>query len=64
MNNKSYYNLDNGNILREVIVKIGLERINTQEGVREVWKVVETEARKTGVTKAKERREEKEWEKK
>ena len=28
------YNLDNGNILREVIVKIGLERIDIQEGVR------------------------------
>jgi len=26
-------NLDNRDILREVIVKIGLERINTQEGV-------------------------------
>ena len=36
MNNKSYCNLDNGNILREVIVKIGLKRINTQEEVREV----------------------------
>ena len=31
--NKSYCNLDNGNMLREVIVKIGLERIDTQEGV-------------------------------
>jgi len=29
------YNLDNGNILREVTVKIGLERIDTQEGVKE-----------------------------
>jgi len=27
------YNLDNGNMLRKVIVKIGLERIDTQEGV-------------------------------
>ena len=33
MNNKSCYNLDNENMLREVIVKIGLERINTQKGV-------------------------------
>lgn len=56
MNNKSYCNLDNGNILREVIVKIGLKRINTQEEVREVWKAVETEVRKTEVAKAKERR--------
>ena len=31
--NTSTCNLDNGNILREVIVKIGLERINTQERV-------------------------------
>jgi len=31
--NISCCNLDNGNILREVTVKIGLERINTQEGV-------------------------------
>jgi len=31
--NISMYNLDNGNILREVTVKIGLERINMQEGV-------------------------------
>jgi len=31
--NKFCYNLDNGNILREVIVKIGLEQINTQEEV-------------------------------
>jgi len=28
-----YYNLDNRNILREVMVKIGLERIDMQEGV-------------------------------
>ena len=33
MNNTSYCNLNNGNMLREVIVKIGLERINIQEGV-------------------------------
>jgi len=57
MNNKSYCNLNNGNILREVIVKIGLKRINTQKEVREVWKVIETEARKTEMAKAKERRE-------
>jgi len=57
MNNKSYCNLDNGNILREVIVKIGLKRINTQEEVREVWKAIETEARKTEMAKAKEKRE-------
>ena len=31
--NTSCYNLDNGNILREVMVKIKLERINTQEEV-------------------------------
>jgi len=35
MENSSYYNLNNGDILREVIVKIGLERIDTQEGVIE-----------------------------
>jgi len=29
----SYYSLNNGDLLREVTVKIGLERINTQEGV-------------------------------
>ena len=29
VNNISYYNLDNRDILREVIVKIGLERIDT-----------------------------------
>ena len=33
IDNTSYYNLNNGNILREVIVKIGLERINMQEEV-------------------------------
>jgi len=31
--NISCCNLDNEDILREVIVKIGLERIDTQEGV-------------------------------
>jgi len=31
--NTSCYNLDNINILREVIVKIGLERIDMQEGI-------------------------------
>ena len=29
INNKSYYNLDNGNMLRKVTVKIGPERIDT-----------------------------------
>ena len=33
IDNKFCYNLDNGNILREVMVKIGLERIDTQERV-------------------------------
>ena len=33
MNNISCYNLDNRNILREVIIKVELERIDTQEGV-------------------------------
>ena len=33
INNKSYCNLDNWDILREVTVKIGLERIDTQKGV-------------------------------
>jgi len=33
INNKSYYNLDNKDMLKEVTVKIGLERINTQEEV-------------------------------
>ena len=32
MNNTFYYNL-NRNILREVMVKIGLERIDTQEQI-------------------------------
>jgi len=31
--NISGYNLNNGDILREVTVKIGLERTNTQEGI-------------------------------
>jgi len=33
IDNTSCCNLDNENMLREVIVKIGLERIDTQEGV-------------------------------
>ena len=33
MNNKSYYNLDNRNMLRKVTVKIGLKKINTQKRV-------------------------------
>ncbi len=33
--NTSIYNLDNGDLLRKVIVKIGLERINMQEGVKD-----------------------------
>jgi len=33
MDNISYCSLDNGNILREVIVKIGLKRIDIQEGM-------------------------------
>jgi len=33
MENISYYNLNNGDILREVIIKNGLERINIQERV-------------------------------
>jgi len=33
MDNKSYYNLNNIYILREVTVKIGLERTDMQEGV-------------------------------
>ena len=33
MENTSCYNLDNRDILREVIVKIGLEKINLQKGV-------------------------------
>ena len=31
--NTSTYSLDNGNILRKVIVKIRLERIDMQEGI-------------------------------
>jgi len=33
VNNTFCYNLDNEDILKEVMVKIGLERIDTQEGV-------------------------------
>ena len=33
VDNTSCCNLDNGNMLREVMVKIGLERIDTQEEV-------------------------------
>ena len=33
IDNISCYNLDNRDMLREVTVKIGLERIDTQEGV-------------------------------
>jgi len=33
INNKFCCNLDNGNMLREVTVKIGLERVDTQERV-------------------------------
>jgi len=33
MENKFCYNLDNGDMLREVTVKIGLKRIDTQEEV-------------------------------
>ena len=33
MDNIFYYNLDNRKLLRKVIVKIRLERINTQEEV-------------------------------
>jgi len=33
IDNTSCYNLNNRDMLREVIVKIGLERIDTQEGV-------------------------------
>ncbi len=31
--NTSMHNLDKGNLLREVTVKIGLERIDMQEGI-------------------------------
>jgi len=33
MENIFCYNLNNGNILREMTVKIGLKRINMQKGV-------------------------------
>jgi len=33
IDNTSCYNIDNGNMLKEVMVKIGLERIDMQEGV-------------------------------
>ena len=33
LNNTFYYNLDNGDILRKVTVKIGLERIDIQKGI-------------------------------
>ena len=33
VDNTSYYSLNNGNILREVTVKIGLEWIDIQKGV-------------------------------
>ena len=33
IDNISYYNLDNKNMLSEVIMKIGLERIDMQEGI-------------------------------
>ena len=33
IDNISCCNLDNGDMLREVMVKIGLERVDTQEGV-------------------------------
>jgi len=33
VDNIFYCNLDNGNMLKEVIVKIGLERVDIQEGV-------------------------------
>ena len=33
MDNKSCCNLNNGDMLRKVMVKIGLERIDTQEEV-------------------------------
>jgi len=46
VDNISCCNLDNGDMLREVIVKIGLERIDIQEGV-----IVETllDSRTTGL---------------
>jgi len=33
IDNTSCYNLDNGDMLREMMVKIGLERINMQKEV-------------------------------
>jgi len=33
IDNTSYCNIDKGNLLREVMVKIGLEKINMQEGI-------------------------------
>jgi len=33
VDNTSYHNLDKRDMLREVIVKIGLEKISTQKGV-------------------------------
>ena len=33
MKNTSSYDLDKGDLLRKVIVKIGLERTNMQEGI-------------------------------
>ena len=33
IDNTSCCNLDNGNMLREVMVKIGSEKIDTQEGI-------------------------------
>jgi len=33
MNNISFYDINNGKLSREITVKIGLERINTQEEV-------------------------------
>jgi len=33
IDNISYYNLNNEDMLREVTVKIGLEKIDTQEGM-------------------------------
>ena len=57
IDNKSCCNLDNGNMLREVTVKIGLERIDTQKEViveallnsRAMWLVMSSEfAKKQG----------------
>ena len=46
VDNTSCYNLDNRNILRKVMVKIGLERIDTQ---KEVTVEVLLDSRKTGL---------------